>query len=121
RRLLTRLLAIVPAFFTIIYFGEDALGGLLVLSQVVLSLQLGFAIIPLIHFNSDKLQMKQYAIKNWVKILAWLSAFIIVGLNVKLVYEEVSGWINDSPGSMIIYLVVVPVLILVSALLLYVF
>ena len=54
RRLLTRMMAIIPAFYTILYFGEGALGGLLVLSQVVLSLQLGFAVIPLIHFNSDK-------------------------------------------------------------------
>ena len=53
RRLLTRLLAILPAMFTIIYFGEDALTSLIILSQVVLSLQLGFAIIPLIHFTSD--------------------------------------------------------------------
>ena len=87
RRLLTRLLAIIPAFFTILYFGESALGGLLVLSQVVLSLQLGFAIIPLIHFNSDSKKMKEYTIKIWVKILAWISAFIIVGLNVKLVVQ----------------------------------
>ncbi|MDO8991632.1 MAG: Nramp family divalent metal transporter, partial [Daejeonella sp.] len=85
RRLLTRLLAIIPAFFTIMFFGEEALGSLLILSQVVLSLQLGFAVIPLIHFNSDRQKMKEYTIKTWVKILAWLSALIIVSLNVQLV------------------------------------
>lgn len=122
RRLLTRLLAIIPAFFTILYFGESALGGLLVLSQVVLSLQLGFAIIPLIHFNSDRSKMKEYTIKTWVKILAWLSAFIIVGLNVKLVIQEISGWMSNSEGNTWwIYITVIPLLIAVITLLLYVF
>ena len=66
RRILTRAIAIVPAVFTIMYFGENELGELLVLSQVVLSLQLGFAIIPLIHFVSDKVQMKEFVISNKV-------------------------------------------------------
>ena len=122
RRLLTRLLAIIPAFFTILYFGEGALGELLVLSQVVLSLQLGFAIIPLIHFNSDKRKMKEYTIKTWVKILAWLSALIIVGLNVKLVLQEVTSWTTNTSGNLWwIYLLVIPVIIVVSTLLIYVF
>lgn len=120
RRLLTRLLAIIPAFFTILYFGEDALGGLLVLSQVVLSLQLGFAIIPLIHFNSDRRKMKEYSIKTWVQILAWLSALIIVGLNVKLVFQEVTEWISAGSDVWLIYATVIPVIIIVSLLLLYV-
>ncbi|HEY1007759.1 MAG TPA: Nramp family divalent metal transporter [Sphingobacteriaceae bacterium] len=121
RRLLTRLLAIVPAFFTILYYGEDALGDLLVLSQVVLSLQLGFAIIPLIHFNSDKERMKGFVIRNWVKILAWTSAFIIVGLNVKLVMQEVSGWIDRTENNWWIYLLVFPALLGTALLLGYVF
>ena len=121
RRLITRLFAIVPAFFTILYFGEDALGGLLVLSQVVLSLQLGFAIIPLIHFNSDKGKMKEFTIKTWVKILAWLSAFIIVGLNVKLVIQEITGWISNAQGNVWwIYFIVIPLVVGVCVLLLYV-
>lgn len=122
RRLLTRLMAIVPAFYTILHFGEDALGGLLVLSQVVLSLQLGFAVIPLIHFNSDKATMKEFVIKPWVKIFSWLSAFIIVSLNVQLVIEEIGTWINDSKISIWwIYLLVIPSIIYVFGLLLYVF
>lgn len=122
RRLLTRLLAIIPAFFTILYYGEEALGGLLVLSQVVLSLQLGFAIIPLIHFNSDRQKMKEYTIKSWVKILAWLSALIIVGLNAQLVFQQLNIWINSThENSWWIYLIVIPVIILVTALLVYVF
>jgi manganese transport protein len=91
RRLLTRLIAIIPAVFTILYFGENKLGELLVLSQVILSLQLGFAVIPLIHFTSSKKIMGEFVIKKWVKILAWISAFLIISLNIKLVFEEVSS------------------------------
>ncbi len=122
RRLLTRLLAIIPAFFTIMFFGEEALGSLLILSQVVLSLQLGFAVIPLIHFNSDRQKMKEYTIKTWVKILAWLSALIIVSLNVQLVIEEIGSWLSSSTLSVWwIYLLVIPLVITIGILLLYVF
>nr|WP_276904141.1 Nramp family divalent metal transporter [Pedobacter kyonggii] len=120
RRMITRLLAIIPAFFTILHYGENALGGLLVLSQVVLSLQLGFAIIPLIHFTSDKKLMKDFAIKPWVKVLAWASALAIIALNVKLVIEEISGWAKEA-NNWWIYVIVIPALILVVLLLLYVF
>ncbi|MBB6238857.1 manganese transport protein [Pedobacter sp. AK013] len=120
RRLITRLLAIIPAFFTILHYGENALGGLLVLSQVVLSLQLGFAIIPLIHFTSDKKLMKDFAIKPWVKVLAWASASAIIALNVKLVIEEISGWAKEA-NNWWIYVIVLPALILIVLLLLYVF
>jgi manganese transport protein len=120
RRLITRLLAIVPAFFTILYFGEDALGGLLILSQVVLSLQLGFAIIPLIHLTSDKKEMKDFTIKTWVKVLAWMSAVVIVSLNIKLVIEEITGWIAAADG-WYIYVLVIPTAILVGLLLLFIF
>ncbi len=122
RRLLTRLLAIIPAFFTIMFFGEEALGSLLILSQVVLSLQLGFAVIPLIHFNSDREKMKEYTIKTWVKILAWLSALIIVSLNVQLVIEEIGSWLSSTTVSIWwIYLLVIPLAITIGLLLLYVF
>ena len=122
RRLLTRLLAIIPALCTILFFGEEALGGLLVLSQVALSLQLGFAVIPLIHFNSDRKKMKEYTIKTWVKILAWLSALIIVSLNVQLVVEEIGTWVrNTTVGIWWIYLLVIPAAIAIGILLLYVF
>jgi manganese transport protein len=122
RRLITRLLAILPAFFTIIFFGEQALGALLILSQVVLSLQLGFAVIPLIHFNSDREKMKEYTIKNWVKILAWLTALIIVSLNVQLVIEEIGSWLSSATISVWwIYLLVIPLAISIALLLLYVF
>lgn len=120
RRLITRLLAIIPAFFTILYFGDDALGSLLVLSQVVLSLQLGFAVIPLIHFTSDKKLMGEFAIKLWVRILAWLSALIIVLLNIKLVVEEVSLWIKTSENNWWVFVLVLPVILGIMFLLLYV-
>lgn len=119
RRLITRLLAIIPAFFTILWYGENALGGLLILSQVVLSLQLGFAVIPLIHFTSDKKAMKGFAIKTWVKVLAWSASVIIVTLNVKLVIEEIKIW--GAEGEWYVYAIIVPLAILIGMLLLYVF
>ena len=122
RRLLTRLLAIIPAVFTIIYFGETGLGSLIILSQVVLSLQLGFAVIPLIHFTSNKKRMGKFAISLKVKILAWLSAAIIVGLNAKLVVEQIAAWAKQYPSSAIwIYGLVTPVMLGIALLLLYVF
>ncbi|WP_316794607.1 Nramp family divalent metal transporter [Pedobacter frigoris] len=119
RRLITRLLAIIPAFFTILWFGNEALGGLLILSQVVLSLQLGFAVIPLIHFTSDKKAMKGFAIKPWVQVLAWVSSIVIVSLNVKLVIEEISNW--GAEGGWYVYAIIVPLAILIAMLLLYIF
>jgi len=110
RRLITRLLAIIPALLTILYFGDEALGSLLILSQVVLSLQLGFAVIPLIHFNSDKKRMQGFAIQPWVKFLAWASAAIIVYLNIQLVIEEISGWLGAAGNyKLLIYALVIPV------------
>jgi manganese transport protein len=94
RRLITRVIAITPALCTIIYFGEQKLGDLLILSQVILSMQLGFAVIPLIHFTSSKKIMGNFHINKKMKILAWLAAFIIVSLNVKLVFEEVSSFFD---------------------------
>ncbi len=88
RRLITRLIAIVPAVLVILIYGEKKVDDLLVFSQVILSLQLGFAVIPLIHFVSDKTTMGEFAIKTGTKILAWLVALILVFLNVKLVGEE---------------------------------
>jgi manganese transport protein len=91
RRLLTRLLAIIPAVVVISLYGEQKVDDLLVLSQVLLSLQLGFAIIPLIHFVSDKVSMGHFVIKLHTKILAWCVAFILVFLNVRLVVNEMLG------------------------------
>lgn len=120
RRIITRLVAIVPAMIAILYFGESVTGKLLVFSQVVLSLQLGFAIIPLIHFVSDKTKMKGFHISKPKQIAAWIIAFIIVGLNVKLVFDEISGWIAQSQSPMILYITVVPLAVFFLLLLLYI-
>ncbi|MBK8610514.1 MAG: Nramp family divalent metal transporter [Chitinophagaceae bacterium] len=88
RRLITRLVAIVPALIVIIIYGEENVDALLILSQVILSLQLGFAIIPLIHFVSDKKTMGKFAIKPVVKIAAWLIATVLVYLNLKMLVNE---------------------------------
>jgi manganese transport protein len=87
RRLLTRLVAILPAVLVIGLMGEGRVDELLVFSQVILSLQLGFAVIPLIHFVSDKNTMGEFAIKSWVKILAWIVASTLVYLNANLVFD----------------------------------
>ncbi len=83
RRLLTRLIAIVPAIIVTAWYGESGTAKLLVMSQVVLSLQLSFAVIPLILFTSDRKKMGQFANPLWINVLAWGTAGIIVLLNAK--------------------------------------
>jgi manganese transport protein len=121
RRLVTRLIAVIPAFLVIWLMGEDKVGDMLILSQVILSLQLGFAIIPLIHFVSDKKQMGTFAIGTLLKVFAWLSALIIVGLNIKLVYETLSVWrINLSGTPWVFNFILMPVVLIAALLLVYV-
>ncbi|SFW59741.1 Nramp family divalent metal transporter [Chitinophaga sancti] len=98
RRLLTRLLAIVPALLVIQIAGADKVGELLVFSQVLLSLQLGFAVIPLIHFVSDKKTMGKFAVKVPVKILSWLITVVLVYLNTRMVFTEAMHYM-ESGGS----------------------
>ncbi len=88
RRLITRTLALVPAVIVIALAGDSATQGLLVLSQVILSLQLSFAVVPLIHFTSNRKNMGAFATPLWGQALAWLVAAVIVGLNAKLVVDE---------------------------------
>ncbi len=121
RRLITRLIAVIPAFLVIWILGEDKIGDMLILSQVVLSLQLGFAIIPLIHFVSDKEKMGKFAISNLVKMLAWLSAVIIVGLNIKLVIETLSVWHTSLIGyEWVFNFLIIPTVVLAMLLLTFV-
>ena len=121
RRLITRLIAIIPAFIVILLYGEEETGALLVLSQVVLSLQLGFAIIPLIHFTSDKEKMGDFAIKTITKIFAWLVTLVILVLNIKLVYETINTWITEAgPNAWILWISVVPLSFAAGILLLYI-
>ena len=88
RRLITRLLAIIPALIVIIIYGDKQVDDLLILSQVILSLQLGFAIIPLIHFVSDKTKMGSFAIKPLTKFIAWLIAAVLLYLNFKMLISQ---------------------------------
>ncbi|MBM3329516.1 MAG: iron/manganese transporter [Calditrichaeota bacterium] len=121
RRLITRSLAIIPAAITIGLMGAEGTYRLLILSQVILSLQLPFAVIPLIHFTSDGKRMGQFANKLWVVILAWLVAAIIVGLNLKLVTDTFGDWIGTAGENVaLIWLVALPLAGLIGGLLLYV-
>ncbi|MEP6615997.1 MAG: Nramp family divalent metal transporter [Ginsengibacter sp.] len=96
RRLITRLLAIIPAILVIALFGEDKVDALLIFSQVILSLQLGFAVIPLIHFVSDKKTMGIYAINPVIQFFAWLVASVLVYLNVRMVTGEAKNFFMTS-------------------------
>lgn len=120
RRLLTRLIAIIPAFITILILGEEATGRLLILSQVILSLQLGFAVIPLIHFVSNKNKMGEFVIPNWQKILSWIAAITIISLNVKLVYAEIFNLLISSKNIILISFTIVPVCVFCFLMLLYI-
>jgi manganese transport protein len=86
RRLITRLVAIVPALIVVILYGEHGTMSLLLLSQVILSLQLPFAVVPLVMFTSDKARMGAFVNPPWLKGLAWITTAIIIGLNVYLLY-----------------------------------
>ncbi|WP_088156250.1 Nramp family divalent metal transporter [Inquilinus limosus] len=91
RRLITRGIAIVPTVIVTAMYGESGTAQLLVLSQVVLSLQLPFAVVPLVAFTSDKAKMGAFANPAWLKWTAWLVSAVIIVLNVKLLFDWVSG------------------------------
>lgn len=81
RRMLTRLLAVIPAVLVIAIAGEQATTHLLILSQVILSMQLSFAVVPLVQFSGDTRIMGEFVIAIWVRVIGWIIAFIIAGLN----------------------------------------
>ncbi len=120
RRLLTRLIAIVPAFLTIFYMGDDATGQLLILSQVILSMQLGFAVIPLIHFVSDHSKMGEFVIPAWQRIASWIAAIVIISLNIKLVYGFLSEWISTTQDPIVVSFTIVPLCVFCFIMLLYI-
>jgi manganese transport protein len=91
RRLLTRAIAIVPAAIVTIWYGESGTAKLLIFSQVVLSLQLPFAIVPLVMFTANRRKMGPLVAPIWVTTLAVLAALLIIGLNVKLIYDQIVG------------------------------
>src|SRR2546423_7787731 len=87
RRLITRLIAIVPAVVIIGIFGESKTTQLLVASQVVLSMQLGFAVWPLLRFTDEKAKMGEFVNPRWIQLLGWTTAALIIVLNVKLLLD----------------------------------
>ncbi len=118
RRLITRMIAVIPAALTILWTGEQGAYKLLILSQVILSMQLPFAVIPLIHFTADRKKMGNFASPKWVLTLAWITATIIVSLNIKLVISVLGSWIETATDSRgLILLVIVPVVLSLFALL----
>lgn len=120
RRLITRLLAIIPALITISLLGDESTGEMLILSQVILSMQLGFAVIPLIHFVSDKNKMGEFSIPLWQKIASWLAAGIIVVLNILLVYNFVEDLLLNSAHPVLISFTLVPFALFCIAVLIYI-
>jgi manganese transport protein len=139
RRLVTRSLAIVPALVVIALAGNETLWQpaagtqeiapeatvdrrlleLLILSQVILSFQLPFAIVPLVHFTSDRRQMGEFASRGWLKVLAWGSAALVVGLNATLIYMQIGQWaagITEGGGQVWwVYGAIVPTVIALAA------
>ncbi len=121
RRLITRLLAIVPAVIVILVAGEKMVDDMLVFSQVLLSMQLAFAVIPLIHFVSDRAKMGQFTISIYTKIAAWLVAAVILFLNIKLFLESVVKWLEGTNNIFIKLLIGLLVAIVAVVLLITIF
>lgn len=94
RRLITRLLAIIPTIIVVAYSGASGTARLLILSQVILSLQLSFAVFPLIQFTSDRRKMGEFANPMWLKVASWTVAWIIAGLNAYLLLLTFRSWLN---------------------------
>jgi manganese transport protein len=94
RRLITRLIAIIPAVIVTAMYGERGAGGLLILSQIILSLQLSFAVVPLVHFTGERRKMGEFANGRLLSTLAWSVAVVIVGLNAWLLIGTARAWLG---------------------------
>ena len=116
RRLITRLVAVVPAMLVILIKGEENVDALLIFSQVLLSLQLGFAIIPLIHFTSDKSKMGAFAIKPHIIALASLITAVLVYLNIRMVVEQAMQYFIASDNTFVKLLIIAGGLLYVALL-----
>ncbi len=92
RRLITRLIAVIPALIVTIIYGEKGTTSLLILSQVILSMQLSFAVVPLVMFTSDEKKMGPFVNKPYIKVIAWFISIIIIGLNAYLLFETFKEW-----------------------------
>jgi NRAMP (natural resistance-associated macrophage protein) metal ion transporters len=91
RRLITRLIAVIPALIVTIIYGEQGTTDLLVLSQVILSMQLSFAVVPLVMFTNDKAKMGEFANKPFLKVCIWIISFVIIILNLYLLFQTFFG------------------------------
>jgi manganese transport protein len=91
RRLITRLLAIIPAVIVTALYGSSGTAKLLVLSQVILSMQLSFAVFPLVAFTSDRKRMGPFVNATWLRVAGWASAILIAGLNAWLLVQIFTG------------------------------
>lgn len=100
RRLITRLIAIVPAIVVTALYGEHGTASLLVLSQVILSLQLPFAVVPLVVFTSNRGKMGEFVNSRGIKGMAWATAAVIISLNLKYLFDYfgVTAWIMSLMG-----------------------
>jgi manganese transport protein len=103
RRLITRTIAIIPAAFVIYISGDKGTYQLLILSQVILSMQLPFAVIPLIHFTSDRRRMGAFANKLWVQLLSWAAAILILGLNIWLLVDGLGQLLGSAANRPIVW------------------
>jgi manganese transport protein len=121
RRVITRAIAIIPAVLVISLMGEASSLNLLITSQVVLSLQLSFAVIPLIHFTSSKRLMGEFVNKLWVKIASWITACIVLTLNIKYLLEKEQEILSDPHSSLYAFgFIAIPFLIATALLLGYI-
>jgi manganese transport protein len=118
RRLVTRLIAIIPAVIVIVVYGENEVDWLLILSQVILSVQLGFAVIPLIHFVSDKSKMGKFVIDRPTKFFAWLIACVLVYLNIKMLVSQLQPLFQSN--NIIQQTIIIVAAVFFSGLLLYI-
>jgi manganese transport protein len=94
RRLITRLIAIIPAVIVTALYGARGVGSLLILSQVILSLQLSFAVVPLVYFTSQRSKMGEFVSSRWLAATAWIATVAIVGLNGWLLMTTVRSWLG---------------------------
>jgi manganese transport protein len=121
RRLITRSVAVIPAALTIYFAGERSTLGLLLLSQAILSLQLPFAIVPLIHFTNDRARMGLFRNPGWLQALAWSCAAIIIGLNLWLAWQSIGDWLAAAGRwQWLVWAIVVPACLFLLALLLWI-
>ena len=121
RRLVTRLLAIVPAMLTIWLAGSQSTFKLLILSQVILNLQLPFAIIPLIQFTGDSSRMGEFTNGLWLRLLGWFSAVIVLGLNIWLAMQTIGDWAKAAgPYAGVVWAFTVPICFVLLGLLLWI-